>query len=336
MIRRRQFMNSAIAFGLLPSPSRAQAPAKTIKIGLLINGGPGPIPGGGSVIELFRSEFAKLGYVEGAGFALEPRYARGQLDQLPALASELTQLGVDVILTLGGPASRAAMGATSTIPIVFSIVTDPLALGLVASMERPVGNVTGITSLDPEQADRQMALLRSVLPNLARVGILSDDTIPGADANGLAPIDRANVAAARKLGIEPIARKVAGGASPDYATALDDMRKNGAEAPLVLEVPMPLRDGKIVAEAAATRRMPTIFPGGEFHTGGLISYGTTVRNTWPRMAMLADRILKGSSPGKIPIEIETRRQLVVNLRTARAIGLLVAEEVLTQADRVID
>lgn len=336
MIERRQFMISAAAFGLLSGPLRAQAPAKAIKIGLLINGGPGPSPGGKPVIETFQSEFAKLGYVEGSSFALEPRYARGQLDRLPALATELTQLGVDVILTLGGPASRAAKDATSTIPIVFSIVTNPLALGLVASMERPAGNVTGITSLDPEQADRQVALLRRVLPNLTRVGILSDDTIPGADASGLAPIERANAAAARKLGIEPIVRKVAGGPSPDYATVLDDMQKNGAEALLVLEVPMPLRDGKIVAEAAATRRMPTIFPGGEFHTGGLISYGTSVRNTWPRMVELADRILRGTKPGEIPVETESRRVLIVNQTTASAIGLTIPDELLKQADRIID
>lgn len=335
MIQRRRLLISA-AYGLLIGPSRAETAAKTTKVGLLINGGPGPIPGGPPVIEIFRSEFARLGYTEGPGFALEPRYAGGRLDQLPALASELTQRDVDVILALGGPASRAAKRATSTTPIVFSIVTDPLALGLVASMERPGGNVTGITSLDLEQADRQMALLRRVLPNLARVGILSDDTIPGADAGGLAPIDRANAAAARRLGLEPIVRKVAGGPSPDYAVALDDMQKNGAEALLVLEVPMPLRDGKIVAEAAATRRMPTLFPGGEFHTGGLISYGTSVRNTWPRMAGLADRILKGAKPGDIPVETESHRLLIVNRKTAQAIGLVIPDQVLKQADRIID
>lgn len=341
MIGRREFVISAVALSFSSTVSRTQPMTRALKIGALINGGPGPvieINGRPSdVVELLRSEFARLGYAEGPGFALEPRYARGQLDRLPALAADLTQLGVDLILTLGGPASRSAKQATSTIPIVFSIVTDPVLLGLVASWERPGGNVTGVTSLDPEQADRQMALLRSVFPKLVRVGILSDDTIPGADASGLAPIDRANAAAARKLGIEPIVRKVAGSPTPpDYAAALDDMRKNAAEALVVLEVPMPLRDGKIVAKAAAARRIPTVFPGGQSGTGGLISYGTSVPNTWPRIVVLADKILKGAKPGELPVETESRREFVVNMKTARAIGLTIPDEVLKRADRIID
>ena len=273
MIERRQFIMAASGFVFVPAS--APSTARVVKVGTLINGGPGPI------MEVFKAAFASLGYIEGRGLNFEHRFARGQLDRLPALASELVEVGVDVILASGGPASRAAKGAISTIPIVFSIVTDPLALGLVASMERPGGNVTGITSLDADQADRQLDLLRSVFPKVTRVGILSDDTIPGVDASGLAPIDRANSAAARKLGIQPIVRKVAGGPTPDYAAALDDMLKQGAEALLVLEAPMPLRDGKIVAETAAARRMPSIFPGGQSGTGGLIAYGTSVPTHGP-------------------------------------------------------
>jgi putative tryptophan/tyrosine transport system substrate-binding protein len=273
---------------------------------------------------------------DGQGLAFEPRFANGQLDRLPELAADLAGRGVDVSFAAGGPASRAAKSATSTIPIVFSIVTDPVALGLVASMERPGGNLTGITSLDPEQADRQIALLRRLLPKLSRLGILSDDTIPGADAIGHAPIDRANAAAARSLGMEPIIRKVAGGPSPDYARALDEMLADGAEALLVLEVPMPLRDGKIVADLAMARRIPSIFPGGQSGTGGLIAYGTSVLDTWPRMPVIADKIFKGSSPKDIPVERVSRREFVLNLKTARAIGLAISEDVLNRADRLID
>jgi putative ABC transport system substrate-binding protein len=330
MIERRQFILAASGFVFFPVTGSAQPTVRVVKVGTLINGGPGPI------MEVFKAAFASLGYIEGRGLNFEHRFARGQLDRLPALARELVEVGVDVIFAVGGPASRAAKGATSTIPIVFSIVTDPLALGLVASMERPGGNATGITSLDADQADRQLDLLRSVFPKLARVGILSDDTIPGIDASGLAPIDRANSAAARKLGIEPIVRKVAGGPSPDYAAALDDMLKQGAEALLVLEVPMPLRDGKIVAETAATRRMPSVFPGGQSGAGGLIAYGTSLLDTWPRMPVLADKILKGTPPGQIPVETITRREFVVNLKTAHAIGVAIPEQVLKRADRVIE
>ena len=159
-MQRRQFMLSAFGVTLSGGAVRAQR-AKALMVGVLINGAPGH-----PVIDAFRSDFAKLGHAEGRGFALEPRYAQGQLDRLPALAADLVQLGVDLIMTLGGPASRAAKDSTSDIPIVFSIVTDPVALGLVASMERPGGNATGITSLDPEQATHQFELIRSVFPML--------------------------------------------------------------------------------------------------------------------------------------------------------------------------
>jgi putative ABC transport system substrate-binding protein len=328
-MHRRRFMLATLVatlpVGLAPAASRAA------KVGILVNGGPGH-----PVVDAFRKSFATLGYAEASGFAIEPRYAQGQLDRLPALAAELVQLGVDVIMALGGPAARAAKDTTSEIPIVFSIVTDPVALGLVGRMERPGSNVTGITSLDPEQAVRQFELIRTLLPKAVRVGIFSDTTIPGADSNGLAPIDRANAAAARKFDIQPLVRKVSDGSSPDYAGALDAMIKDGAEALLVLEVPMPLRDGKTVAELAAARRLPTIFPGGQSGTGGLIAYGTSVTDTWPRMPVIVDKILKGAKPAELPVETASRRELVINLRTARALALPIPDELLKRADRVIE
>jgi putative ABC transport system substrate-binding protein len=329
-MNRRQFLTSASVLCLSASGANAQPAQKSSSVGILINGGPG------SVVDALRRDFHKLGYVEGQGFSIEPRYAHGQLNRHSGLAAELLQLGVDVIMTLGGPASRAAKDATSTVPIVFSIVTDPLALGLVGSMERPGGNVTGITSLDPEQADGQIGLIRNAFPKLTRLGILSDDTIPGADSSGFAPIERANAAAARKLGIEPLVRKVAGGPSPDYDAALDDMIKSGAEALLVLEVPMPFRDAKTVANLATARRLPTIFPGGQSGVGGFITYGTTVVDTWPRMPILVDKILKGAKPAELPVESVSRRELVINLSTARTLGMLVPDEILKRADRVIE
>src|SRR5215216_3126045 len=146
-MKRRQLLLCTGALAFSVGVAHTQPKPRTARVGTLVNGGPGPI------METFQSEFARLGYMEGRDLIFEPRYARGQLDRLPALASELAQLGVDVILASGGPASRAAKAATSTIPIVFSVVTDPVVLGFVASIERPGGNMTGITSLDPEQAD---------------------------------------------------------------------------------------------------------------------------------------------------------------------------------------
>ena len=329
-MKRHQFMLSGFAVILSGGAVRAQ-PTKALKVGVLVNGGPGH-----PVIDAFGRAFAKLGYAEGQGFALEPRYAQGQLKRLPALAADLVQLRVDVIMTLGGPASRAAKNATSTIPVVFSIVTDPVALGLVASMDHPGGNATGITSLDAEQAIHQLELIRSVFPKLNRIGILSDATIPGADASGLAPIDRANDAAARKLGMHPLILKLADGPSPDIAGGLDTLIKDGAEALLVLEVPVPFNHRKAVAELATARRLPAIFPGGQSDAGGVITFGTSVADTWPRMPIIVDRILKGADPGELPVETGLRRELVVNLKAASALGLSIPHEVLRRADRVIE
>src|SRR3954447_8338682 len=168
-----------------PRWTRAQGTMAIRQIGFLINGGP---PGTDALMRDFAADFARLGYADGRDIRLEPRFARGVLDRLPALVAELARLPCDAIVALGGPASVAARQATDTIPVVFAIVTDPVALGLVAALDRPGGNATGLTSLDPQQAGAQITLLREVLPRLERVGILSDHTIPGADASGLAPI----------------------------------------------------------------------------------------------------------------------------------------------------
>ena len=302
--------------------------AKVPRVGIMVNGGPGP------VVEALKRDFAKLGYVEGKTIAFEPRYAEGQLGKHAGFAAELARLEVDAILTLGGPAARAAKIATQSIPIIFSIVTDPVALGLVATMERPGSNATGLTNLDPQQATKQFELLKEVRPKLKRVAILSDADIPGADASGLAPIERSNVAAARALGLEPHVLK-AKGPNPDFESAFAEMEKAGADALLVLEVPITLFNGRHIAERATARRLLTMFPGGQAATGGVIAYGTTVADTWPRMPALTDRILKGAKPGDIPVEVITRRDMVINLKSAREVGVEIPADVQKRADRLV-
>jgi putative ABC transport system substrate-binding protein len=326
---RRRFILATAGSGLA-AVARAQTAAT---VGILLNGGASFAE---PIVDSFRKGYAALGYAEGRGFALAPRYAQGQLDRLPALAAELVQLDVSVIMALGGPAARAAKNASTRIPVVFSIVTDPVALGLVASLEHPGGNVTGVTSLDPEQATHQMSLIRTVFPQLRRLGILSDATIPGADSGGLAPIDRANDAAARKLGMEPVIHKMAGGPAPDFAGVLDAMVRDRAEALLVLEVPVPFAHRKKVAELASARLLPSIFPGGQADAGGMITYGTSVAETWPRLPILVDKILKGAKAGGLAVERHTRRELVINLKLAHAFGLTVPDDVLKRADHVIE
>jgi len=192
------FFAAVLSGSLLCSFGQAQVPGKNYRVGIMLNGS------SRQFLDRFRDDFVKLGYAGERNVVIEGKFAEGQIERHQVFAQELVASGIDIILALGGPAARAAKNATSQIPVVFAIVTDPIALGLVASMDRLGGNLTGITSLDPQQASMQFQLLKKTLPDVKRVAILSDDTIPGADARGLAPIDRANEAAAREVGLDPL------------------------------------------------------------------------------------------------------------------------------------
>jgi putative ABC transport system substrate-binding protein len=268
---------------------------------------------------------------EGRSIIFEPRFARGQLDRAPELAAELVALNVDVIVAVGAVGAGAAQKATAKIPIVFAVVLDPVALGYAATLERPGGNVTGITSFDPQQATKQFEMLKELFPNLARVAILSDQNIPRAD--GWNPLERANDSVARALGLQPQWLRVKGHA-PDLHGAFEAMVNERAEALLVLEVPVNVLNLKPIAELAATHRIPTMFPGG-WENDGLITYGTSVNNAVPRIAGYVDKILKGAKPGDLPIEVVTRRELIFNLKTAREVGVTIPPEMLKRADRVL-
>src|SRR3954452_25583021 len=208
---RRSILLATLSLSLSVSvlcPVLAQTVGAPKRIGMLINGGP---KGPGELIRRdFVQDLARLGYAEDRDIRLDPRFAEGVLSRLPVLAGELVQSNPDVIIGFGGPAAQAAAQATSIIPIVFSIVTDPVALGLVASLDKPGRNVTGVTSLDPEQAAKQMELLKAAFPGIQRIAILSDTTIPGADANVMPPIHGANLAAANVLGLQVQVVKVKG------------------------------------------------------------------------------------------------------------------------------
>ena len=308
----------------------AQQPTKVHRVGALFNRGPNL-----DDVDLLRKGLAQRGYVEGTNLVIEARFAEGKLDRLPAFAAELVAMGVDVIAAYGGPPTHAARRATTTIPIVAALVADPVALGFAATLARPGGNVTGITNHDPELAIRQLRILKEVFPTLARVAFLSDADIPGADASGLAPIERANVAAAEAMRITPQILKLRGPA-PDFAQAFDTMVAEKAEALVVLEVPVPFGNRERIAELAAARRIPTMFWGGASNAGGLMSYGTSFTDTYPRMPEYVDRVLKGATPADMPFEVITRREFVVNLKVARELGVTIPAEVLKRADRTID
>ena len=300
--------------------SQAQQAAKVYRVGVLQNRVPGP------EFELLKKELARLGYVEGTNIIFESRFAEGKLDRLPGFAAELVAMNVDVIATYGGPPTAAARKATTTIPIVAQLVADPVGIGAAATLARPGGNVTGSTNHDPQRATRQLAILKEVFPKLARAAFLSDADIPGADASGFAPLERDNIAAAAAMNIRPQTLKLRG-PTPDLAVALDSVVSEKADVIVVMEVPVTILTRGRIVELATARRIPTMFWGGASDAGVLMSYGTTIADTYPRMPLVVDKILKGAKPADTPFEEITRQEFIVNLKVARELGVTIPPEV---------
>ena len=317
----------ALSLGLLlaDSPPKAQQ-AKLPRVGILLLGGPGPSS------DSLRQGFTQLGYVDGQNVITEFRFVRGQFDRAPEIAAELVRLDVDVIVAVGAIGVQAARKATSKIPIVFSAVIDPVASGYAATLERPAGNITGITSFDPQQASKQLEILKEINPKLSRVAILSDQDIPRAP-DGWNPLEKANDAAARALGLQPHWFRMKG-PKPDLQEAFTAMISERAEALLILEVPITILHFNPIAALAAKNRLPTMFPGG-WANDGLITYGTSILDATPQIPGYVDKILKGAEPGELPIEVITRRELIINLKTAQEIGVTIPSDLLKLADRVI-
>jgi putative tryptophan/tyrosine transport system substrate-binding protein len=268
--------------------------------------------------EPLRSGLAAAGYREDRGVVFEARYAGGQPQRVPALAADLVAADVDVIVAVGAVAVHAALSATKTVPIVFAAVVDPVSAGLVQSLQRPAGNVTGITSFDPDQPAAQLAQLARLVPDLERVGLLSDDALPRA-ADGTTPYEQAYDSAAQTLGLTPVWIRVQGPA-PDLRGALAAVAQRGVQALLVLEVPVNIPHMTEIARLATEHRLPSMFPAG-YETDALLSYGTRLDDAIRRLPAIVDRILKGAAPADLPIEFVTRRHLQINRRTASLLGL---------------
>jgi putative ABC transport system substrate-binding protein len=299
------------------------------RIGIISNDAPGPL------FDALRQGIAELGYVEGRNIVIEARFAHGNLDRVPEFAAELIGLNVDVIVSVGALGAHAAQKVSAKVPIIFVGVIDPIAVGFGETLERPGGNVTGITSFDPQQAGKQFELLKQVVPHLSRVAILSDEDIPRID--GWNPLEKANDAAARAAGVRPQWLKVKG-PSPDLEGAFTAMNDERAEVLLVLDVPIPIIHQNRIAELAAKRRIPSMLLGGRrmSNAGGLIAYGTGLLDTIPRIPVYLDKILKGAKPGDLRIEVVTQQVLVINLKTACEIGVTMPSELLKRADQVIE
>lgn len=275
----------------------------------------------------FQKGLVDLGYVEGKNIVIEARFAEGQLERLPDLVAEIIRLKVDVLAVTGAVTARAAKKAVTDIPIVFAVVVDPVADNVVPSLERPGGNLTGVTSFDPQQASKQLELLKEIVPGLKRVAILGDRGVSEA-------LMKASETQARSLGLRPQRFRVAG-PSPDLEGAFAAFKKERAEALLVLEEPVLGVQATRIADMAAKDRLPTMFAPSRVAAGGLIAYGTSQVEAIRRMTAYVDKVLKGAKPGELPVETVKRYELVVNLKTARQIGVTISPEVLKRADRVI-
>ena len=310
---------------VLFAQAQAQQPKKITRIGWLA----GNLPyGQKSRIEVFRQALRELGYTEGRDVIIEARYNQGKLDQLPELAAELVRLDVDLIVSIGTQASQAAQASTKTIPIV-ATGGDLVTSGLVASLAHPGGNVTGLANLTFELAPKRLELLKETVPNLSHVAVLwSPDTRNS--AQGLPETE----AAARSFGIKVQSINVKG---PDnLQRAFSVMRKEPVGAFILLRSPLILSQLKRIVEFEAQNRLPAMYDDRAFpEGGGLMSYGTLLDDLDRRLAIYVDKIIKGAKPSDLPVEQPTKFELVINLKTAKQIGLTIPPNVLARADRVI-
>jgi putative ABC transport system substrate-binding protein len=317
-----------VAVLLAPLAGEAQYAATIPRIGLLF---PTSLsdPRTPRFLEAFRQGLRELGYAEGQNIAIESRFAEGKWDQLPGLAAELVRVKVDVIVTYTTPATQAAKQATGTIPIVVAAVIDPVAAGLVASLAHPGGNITGLSQMVPELVGKQLEVLKEVAPKISRVAILSNPANP-AHAFAIRDVK----VAARSLGVQLQLLEARGPSEIESAFAA--MTTERAGAVIVLVDSMLIDHRPRIADLAARRRLPTVSATIETaEAGGLMAYGPSVRDMFRRAAAYVDKILKGAKPADLPIEQPTKFELVINLRTARALGLTIPQSVLLRADQVI-
>jgi len=305
--------------------AEAQQDKKVPRIGFLSATSPSAIA---ARVEGFRRGLRELGYMEG-NIVIEWRYAEGKLGRLSELAAELVSLKVDVIVSAGPPPTRAAKEATATIPIVMAMDTDPVGMGFVTSLARPGGNITGLSTLLPEIGGKRLELLKEIIPKLSRVAVLGTSTSPT-----YAPSMREIELAAKPLKVQVQHLDVLD--SKDIETAFRAANKGRAQAFLMLGTPILDFARPHVADLAVKNRLPAIYPQIEYtEAGGLMYYGANTPDLFRRAATYVDKILKGAKPADLPVEQPTKFELVINLRTAKQIGVTIPPNVLVRADRVI-
>ena len=325
-------LHRAVALALvvlaLPIHLDAQAAPKVTKIGLLTPSSPA---GSGHLVEAFRQGLRELGHVEGKTFVVEARYGDGRSERLPELARGLVSLKPDVIVTSTDVATAAVKRATRTIPIVMALSTDPVATGFVASLTRPGGNITGLSNISAALSGKRLELLREAVPGLSRVAFLWNPDVRGALLDY-----KETEEVARSLRLELYSLEVSTAEDLDRAFSVLTSQRAQAFIVTAANVVMFGRRAEI-ARFAQSSRLPSMYSAKEYvDVGGLMSYGPSVPGMFRRAAVYVDKILKGAKPADLPVEQPTTFELVINLKTAKGLGLAVPPSLLLRADRVIE
>ena len=327
MLRKARLVGMAVLGILLAnSAAEAQQAARVPRIGLLMVGTSASTA---PLIDSFRQGLRDLGYVEGQTIGFELRYAEGKSEVLPDLAAELVRLKVNAIVVVAAPAIRAAKQATNTIPIVMAAVADPVEVDFVASLARPGGNITGVSALAVGYSAKWPELLKEAAPKISRVAVLLNPANPTH-----AGYWREMQVAGRALGVTPRSVEVR---SPDeFEGAFAAMTKGRAGGLIVPPDVLTLAHRTWIVDLAAKSRLPAMYGLREFvDVGGLMAYGSSLRDIYRRAANFVDKILKGAKPGDLPVEQTSRFELVINLKTAKALGLTIPQSVLIRADQLI-
>jgi len=306
-------------------PAYAQ-PTKIPRVGLLVGGS---ASSDAVRIESFRQGLRELGYVDGKNINVEPRYAAGNSDRLGELATALVRLPVDVIVTAGPTATGAAKKVTNTIAIVMAQDIDPVGAGFVATLARPGGNITGLSRLAPELSGKELELLKETIPPLSHVAVLGTSSQPGT-AQELKEIELT----AKAIGVQSQYLDIS--TQKDIKPAFRSASKGHAGALLLISGPILFVERREIIELAAKSRLPAMYFAREFvEDGGLMTYAANVTDLWRRAATYVDKILKGAKPADLPVEQPTRFEFIINLKTAKQIGLTIPPNVLARADKVI-
>jgi ABC-type uncharacterized transport system substrate-binding protein len=317
----------AVLFALCPL-SEAQQPTKIPRVGILFIGGRDQ-----PHLEAFKQALRERGYTEGKNIVLDYRYAEGNVDRLPSLAAELVQLKVDVIVTTSGNSARAARQATRAIPIVLTTGADPVKTGLAESLAKPGGNVTGLSIVEEDLSGKRVEIVKETFPKMTRVAYLWNPVAVSYSASGNLSYDQVEKAT-KTVSVQLLSYKVR--TLPEIEKAFADMSKVRPDALLVLQSPLMTLNSKKIVELALKQRFPGMYPTRQFaEEGGLMAYGPLIGDLYRRAATYVDKTLKGAKPADLPVEQPTKFEFIINLKTAKQIGLTIPPNVLARADRVI-